>query len=155
MAIDLPTEYLMATKITFTVLLVEDEPIIRMGTADHIRSQGYAVIEAGTCDRAMDMIRSGKAVDIVVTDVQMPGQHDGIALALWTRRNFPAIRLIIVSGATSGAVAPDLLGEEGWIMPKPYRYGEVVARIRALLDDTHPPLSAAMHLDIPVDTPGR
>lgn len=117
-----------------TVLLVEDEPIIRMGLADHIARQGFAVIEAGSGDRAMEMVRNGNLVDIIITDVQMPGQHDGIALALWTRRNFPHIKLIIVSGATSGAVAPDLLGEEGRIMPKPYQYDEIVARMRELLE---------------------
>jgi DNA-binding response OmpR family regulator len=142
----------MATDKTSTVLIVEDEPIIRMGIADHIRRQGYNVIEAGTGDRAMDIIQSGKTVDIIVTDVQMPGQHDGIALALWARRNFPRIKLIIVSGATSGAV--DLLGEEGSIMPKPYHYEKVVARIGELLG-TRRRFFPARHLGTPADASER
>ena len=145
----------MATDKTFTVLLVEDEPIIRMGIADHIRRQGYAVIEAGSADRAMDIIRNGNLIDVIVTDVQMPGQHDGIELALWARRNDPRIRLIIVSGATSGAVAPDVLGEEGLIMPKPYRYEEIVARIRELLGKAGPRPFSATRFDVPVDASKR
>ena len=49
----------MATGKTFTVLVVEDEPIVRMGIADHIRSQGYTVVEAGSGDRAIDIVRRG------------------------------------------------------------------------------------------------
>lgn len=116
-----------------TVLLVEDEPIIRMGIADYIRSQGYAVVEAGTGDRAIQIIQSGELIDLIVTDVQMPGKHDGIALALWARKSFPRIKLIIVSGATSGSELLDPLGHEGRIMPKPYPYEAVVSRIADLL----------------------
>lgn len=81
----------MAMNGKFTVLLVEDEPIIRMGVADYISSQGYEVIEAGSGDRAVDIIKSGTPVDIIVTAIQMPGENDGIALALWARRDFPGI----------------------------------------------------------------
>ena len=143
----------MAPSTTFTVLLVEDEPIIRMAVADHIRSAGYAVIEAGSGDRATDIIRSGKSVDVIVTDVQMPGEHDGIALALWARRINPQIRLVIVSGATSGAVAPDILGEEGRIIPKPYRYDEIVTRIGELLNNGRP--APATRVDISASAPRR
>jgi DNA-binding response OmpR family regulator len=138
----------MPTDKTSTVLLVEDEPIIRMGIGDYIRSQGYVVIEAGSGDRAMDIIRSGMPVDVIVTDVQMPGEHDGIDLALWARRNDPHIRIIIVSGATSGIAAPEILGEEGRIVPKPYRYEEIVARITELLNKRNVSPSAAL-LDAP------
>lgn len=143
----------MATDKSPTVLIVEDEPIIRMGIADYIRNQGYTVIEAGSGDRAMAMIQAGKPVDVIVTDVQMPGEHDGIALALWTRQNFPHIKLIIVSGATSGAVGTDLLGDEGEIVPKPYPYEDIAARIGELLG--HKPLSPITGNGIPVDAPGQ
>jgi CheY-like chemotaxis protein len=55
----------MAMNGKFTVLLVEDEPIIRVGVADFISSQGYAVIEAGSGDRAIDIVKSGTPVDII------------------------------------------------------------------------------------------
>jgi DNA-binding response OmpR family regulator len=114
-----------------TILIVEDEPIIRMGIADYIQRQGFNIIEAGTGDRAIDIIKTGTTIDVIVSDVQMPGTHDGIALALWTRRNFPHIKLILVSGATSGAV--EELRGEGIILPKPYQYEAIVARIGELL----------------------
>jgi DNA-binding response OmpR family regulator len=134
---------MMATDKAPTVLLVEDEPIIRMAVAEYLRGEGYTVVEAGSGDRAMDIIRSGKSIDIIVTDVQMPGEHDGVALALWARRTNSNIRLIIVSGAMSGTVALDVLGDEGRIIPKPYRYEEIVDRIRELLDREDAPAKPA------------
>jgi DNA-binding response OmpR family regulator len=147
--IDQPS-FLMAIANIPTILLVEDELIIRMGIAGHIHGQGYAVIEAGSGDRAMNIIESGKPIDVIITDVQMPGRHDGIALALWARRNFPQIKIIIVSGATSGVV--EHLGEEGKIMPKPYDHEEIVARIETLVGRPASP-SASQRDDVAIDAP--
>jgi DNA-binding response OmpR family regulator len=143
----------MASEKIATILLVEDEPIIRMGIADHISRQGYKVIEAGSGDRAIRIIQAGEPIHVIVTDVQMPGEHDGIALALWARRNFPHIKIIIVSGATSGTAAPELLGEEGSIMPKPYPYEDIVTRIGELLGRAGQLASPAPGVAIAASTP--
>jgi two-component system, response regulator PdtaR len=103
----------------------------------------------------MDIMRAGKSIDVIVTDVQMPGKHDGVALALWARRTAPYIRLIIVSGATSGAVALDVLGDEGRIIPKPYRYEEIVERIGELLDKDDLPATPATQFDSSTGASGR
>lgn len=116
-----------------TILLVEDEPIIRMDLADHLTAAGYEVSEAASADRAIDLISQGTIFDLIVTDVQLPGKHDGVALALWVRVNHPYIKIIVVSGAT--ARAPELiqLGSEGVIISKPYSLEMVTLRARWLL----------------------
>src|SRR5205823_2491556 len=69
-----------------TVLVVEDETLIRMMIADALRSAGLRVIEARTADDALQHLRSGSAVQFVFTDIEMPGTMDGIELARLLRR---------------------------------------------------------------------
>ena len=115
-------------------MIVEDEPIIRMALADHLEKQGFEVTEAGSGDRAMELIKE-TPFDLVVTDVQMPGWNDGIALALWVRKNHPRTRIIIVSGATSGSPELVALGQEGVVLPKPYAVEELALRAVMLLQE--------------------
>jgi DNA-binding response OmpR family regulator len=115
-----------------SILIVEDEPIIRMELADHFEGRGFRGMEAGSGERAMEIIRQTK-IDLGVTDVQMPGGQDGIGLALWVRQKYPRIKLIIVSGATSESAHLRKLGAEGVIIPKPYSLGELGARAETLL----------------------
>jgi DNA-binding response OmpR family regulator len=119
-----------------SILVVEDEPIIRMALADHIESEGFDVIESGSGELAKEILQAGKPIDLMVTDVQMPGWLDGIGLALWTRQNHPQIKIIIVSGATSEAPSLAALGSEGIIIPKPYSVEEIAGQIRRLLDES-------------------
>ena len=113
------------------ILLVEDEPIIRMDLADHLETQGFNVVEASSGDRAKELLTAGTPVEALVTDIRMPGMTDGVSLALWTRDHFPNIKIIIVSGATDGVVKQ--LGDEGQIFPKPYTHEFIVTRIHKLL----------------------
>ena len=113
------------------ILVVEDEPLIRMSLADHLETEGFQVIEASTGDRARELISEGTPIKALITDVRMPGWIDGIGLALWTRHNFPNIKIVIVSGATEGIV--EQLGDEGQIVSKPYSHEALVTRIRELL----------------------
>jgi DNA-binding NtrC family response regulator len=119
-----------------SILVVEDEPIIRMSLADHIESVGFDVIETGSGDLAKEILQEGKPIDVLVTDVLMPGWLDGVGLALWTREHHPGIKIIVVSGATSHA--PDLaaLGSEGKIISKPYSVEAIARQIRRLLAES-------------------
>lgn len=58
-----------------------------MVLADHLENEGFNVLESGSADRAIELIKNGAEVDLIVTDVQMPGQYNGITLALWVRDN--------------------------------------------------------------------
>jgi DNA-binding NtrC family response regulator len=120
-----------------TVLVVEDEVLIRMATADHLRSKGYRVIEAETADEAVLVLQTGESIDVVFADVQLPGSMGGLSLAVWIHTHFPDTQVILTSGnATvlqnlrSGATVP--------FVSKPYDPDHVAEQVLAILSDpTH------------------
>ena len=116
-----------------SILVVEDEPIIRMDLADHLEAAGFEVTEAGSADRAIVIISQGMAFDVVVTDVQLPGAYDGVAFALWIKKHRPHMKMIIVSGATTNSEQLIPLGREGVIVSKPYSLEELTAKALRLL----------------------
>jgi YesN/AraC family two-component response regulator len=80
------------------VLVVEDEPLIRIGLASLVEEAGYTVLEASNASEAIKQIELDPAVRIVITDVDMPGSMDGIRLAHFVRDRWPPIQLIVISG---------------------------------------------------------
>ena len=80
------------------VLVVEDSMIIRMGAVDLVLSAGYEALEACDADEAIRILESRNDVDLVFTDVQMPGTMDGIKLSHYIRDRWPPVRLIVASG---------------------------------------------------------
>jgi two-component system, response regulator PdtaR len=80
------------------VLVVEDEALIRMDSADLIRALGFDVIEARDADHALSVLESIPDIKIVFTDVQMPGSMDGLMLAAVVRDRWPPVALLITSG---------------------------------------------------------
>ena len=81
-----------------TILVVEDDVLIRMDLADYLRECGYHVIEASNADEAMAVLQSGREVGVALADVQMPGSMDGFGLARWVRANRPNTKVILTSG---------------------------------------------------------
>jgi CheY-like chemotaxis protein len=116
-----------------TVLVVEDELLIRMATADYLRGCGYRVLEAGSGDEAVAVLNTDIRVDVVFTDVSMPGTLNGFGLAQWVRRERPDVRVILTSGIARTAHEAQDLCAHGPLMEKPYEHGEVERRIRAIL----------------------
>ena len=82
------------------VLVVEDSAIIRMGAVDLVLSAGYEALEACDADEAIRILKSRSDIDLVFTDVQMPGTMDGIKLSHYIRERWPPVKLIVASGAT-------------------------------------------------------
>jgi CheY-like chemotaxis protein len=82
------------------VLVVEDSTIIRMGAVDLVRSVGYEALEACDAEGAIRILASRDDIDLVFTDVQMPGTMDGIKLSHYIRDRWPPVKLIVASGAT-------------------------------------------------------
>jgi len=115
------------------VLLVEDEVLIRMAVADYLRDCGYRVIEAGNADEAIKVLNTNETVDVVCTDVQMPGSLDGFGLAQWVRRERAGLKIVLVSGVRRAAEAAGDLCDGGPLMAKPYGPDELERRIRLLL----------------------
>ena len=86
------------------ILVVEDELLIRLALSDGLRDAGYVVIEACCGDEALEVLGS-VALDLIISDVQMPGSLDGIGLLAVVRQRFPAIPVILVSGHLQPSLA--------------------------------------------------
>lgn len=116
-----------------TILVVDDEILVRMVVADYLRECGYKVIEAASADEALLILhRTEIAIDIVFSDVEMPGSMDGFALSSWLRQNRPELDIILTGTLPRVANSAAALCDEGPI-PKPYAPQSVVERIRRLI----------------------
>lgn len=102
-----------------SVLLVEDEPLISMLIAEWLVEEGFAVHEASTADEAFDYILRGGAVDVLFTDINLPGRLNGVELAERVRELRPELPVVYASGRYAGgnigAMVPRSL-----FVPKPY-----------------------------------
>jgi CheY-like chemotaxis protein len=116
-----------------TVLVVEDEPLVRAMIVDYLRDCGFRVVETANADDAIKVLLTDLRIDVVFSDVQMPGTLDGFGLAQWIGREQPNIRIILTSGLGRTAAAASELCGAGPLMSKPYNYGDVEGRIRSLL----------------------
>ena len=123
-----------------TILVVEDEILVRLAIADYLRECGYKVHEAVNAQEALAMLQSPEvAIDIVFSDVQMPGDMDGFGLARWIRANKPGVQVILTSGIERSADIAASLCEAGPLLMKPYPPQDVVDRIRRLSAKFHRP----------------
>jgi two-component system, response regulator PdtaR len=115
-----------------TVLVVEDDPLVRSVAVNHLQNCGLSVIEAATGEEAVALIRNDPRVAAVFSDIQMPGSIDGIGLARWLARERPTVKVLLTSGR---------MGSEGldWpLVAKPYRLDELEHEVRSLLDSSLP-----------------
>ncbi|MCK6547358.1 ATP-binding protein [Myxococcota bacterium] len=119
---------------TATVMLVEDEPMVRALTAELLKRQGLRVLEAPSADDALatwERVRG--EVDLLITDVVMPGKS-GRELVRALRAKAPRLRVLYVTGYTSEFIADrDALDEGESLLPKPYNTAVLVERVRELL----------------------
>lgn len=120
-------------KDTPTILIVEDEVLIRMSISDYLRDCGYRVIEAGDGDEALAVLKTDTHIDVVFSDVQMPGEANGFGVAQWVRRERPGVQVILTSGITDAARQAGALCEDGPLLDKPYDPADVLRRIKRLL----------------------
>ena len=110
-----------------TALVVDDEPLVRLSTADMLSDLGYTVLEAASAEDALTLLIDGVAVDLVVTDHLMPGMT-GVTLARTIRSGWPGLPVLIVSGyADVGSLDPDLPR-----LAKPFRQAELAAVVHGL-----------------------
>lgn len=116
-----------------TILIVDDDVLVRLVIADYLRECGYKVCEAANADEAVAMLEAPEvSIDIVFSDVQMPGDMDGFGLARWIRANHPGVHVILTSGVDRSADIAATLCEAGPLLEKPYSPESVVDRIRQL-----------------------
>jgi DNA-binding response OmpR family regulator len=118
---------------TPTLLIVEDEALIRVALSDYLQDCGYKVLDASTADEAVLIIEQGEAIiDLVFSDVKMPGS----GLAQWLRANRPGLPIILTSGDEKKTSAAKELCETEPFMAKPYDLKMVVAKIRATINSS-------------------
>jgi CheY-like chemotaxis protein len=115
------------------ILIVEDDILVRTVVAAYLRECGYEVAEAGSADEAIHIMKSDMRIDILFSEVAMPGSLDGFGLAHWVRRRRPDIKVILTSGAERTAKSAGELCEIGPMLAKPYDHGELAQQIRTLL----------------------
>ncbi|MBR9763997.1 MAG: response regulator [Rhodobacteraceae bacterium] len=112
---------------SLTILVVEDEPIIRMDLALGLADFGYNVLEAGDAATALRVMDGSDAVDVLVTDIDMPGEINGIALASEVRRRSDSCRIVIMSGGTPPA--PHAMPQNSPFLEKPLAAKDIVAAL--------------------------
>jgi len=115
-----------------TVLIVEDEVLVRFPLAQYLRDAGYQVIEASNASDAMALFDSGSAIDLVVADFKLPGGPTGYMLSDWLEMRHPTIPLILTSGLTA-AVPGFLKGSLRRFVAKPYTFDDIAWQIGKML----------------------
>ena len=114
-----------------TVLIVENEPLIRMHGADIIESAGFRVLEASSADEAIGILTDGAAIDLVFSDIDMPGSMDGLELAAFIHKGWPEVPLLLTSG--HHRIDKSALPSNGQFVPKPWAENALVDKIRFAL----------------------
>lgn len=118
-----------------TVLLVEDEILTRLALAEFLRDCGYDVLEAANAAEGQAVLLSEPAIDVVFSDIQMPGASDGIALAQWVRARFPTLPIILASGNSDAlARATSLCENIHAFLPKPFTHDQAFEQVRGALE---------------------
>lgn len=118
----------------FTVLVVEDEPLVRMLGVDILEEAGFSVVEAGNAAEALETLEGDNDVRVLFTDVNMPGELDGLELARVVHERWPEIRVLIASGQVRPC--SDEIPGCGRFLPKPYKAGAVIREIREMTRST-------------------
>ncbi len=116
-----------------TVLIVEDEFLLRMALADTLADQGYHVVEAANVLEAVAALGQGK-IDAMVTDVDMPGGLSGLDLAKMISATHLGVPVIVASGRHR--LRDDELPGEAVFIPKPYGMDVIVSKLREMIEHT-------------------
>jgi CheY-like chemotaxis protein len=116
---------------TPTVLVVEDEALIRMDIADCLVDAGFRVLEAADAAQAISILEQRDDVRLVFTDVDMPGSMDGLRLAAYVRDRWPPIKLIVTSGYIP--VRETELPSGGRFFGKPYQGAQIARAVAEMI----------------------
>jgi CheY-like chemotaxis protein len=118
----------MGEEKTPAILIVDDEPLVRLSTAQAVAAAGFEAIEAASADEAIRILECRSDIRVMFTDIQMPGSMDGLKLAHAVRNRWPPIKIIVTSGREL-ATERDL-PEGGRFFAKPYDPMEICETLR-------------------------
>src|SRR5262249_9167895 len=118
-----------------TILVVEDDALVRRYVVTQVTSLGYTTLEAGNATEALQQINANPAIALLFTDVIMPGAMNGRQLANEAQRRRPALKVLYTSGYTENAIVHHGRLDPGvLLLAKPYRKAELARMIRTALD---------------------
>jgi len=117
-----------------TVLVVDDEADIRALIVEVLRELGYAVIDAPDAQAGLDILKSNQAIDLLITDIGLPGGMNGRQFAGAARVNRPGLKILLITGYAQNAMSGDAqLGPDMHILMKPFALRTLAARIEEIL----------------------
>jgi len=114
-----------------TVLVVEDEVLVRMDIVQSLEDQGFVVLEASNADDAILLLDAHSEVRLMFTDIDMPGSMDGLKLAAAVRDRWPPVKIIVTSGHRQ--MSDSALPVVGRFFSKPYDSSRVIHTIREMI----------------------
>jgi PAS domain S-box-containing protein len=121
------------------ILMVEDNKVVRDAAARVLRNLGYAVDAAATGDEALEILKTGATIDLLFTDMVLPGGMMGDRVAREARRIRPGIRVLLTSGYSQSLISGNLEGLENVsLLSKPYTIADLAKRVRTLFDPGGP-----------------
>jgi two-component system, cell cycle sensor histidine kinase and response regulator CckA len=112
-----------------TVLVVDDEPLVREAVADMLKAEGFTALVAGSADEALRILADGARLDLIVSDVRMP-QKDGFSLAVEVRATHPQIPFVFITGYMLSPERDAALGRVLW---KPFKQKELIEAVEQAL----------------------
>ena len=132
---ELPIGQLAANETLETILVVEDNPEVRLLAMRMLGSLGYAVLEAADADSALAMLGRHPVVALMFTDVVLPGGVNGAQLARLAQERYPDLKVLYTSGYTDNAIFHrGVLDEGAEMIGKPFRKVALARKIRGILD---------------------
>ncbi len=116
-----------------TILLVEDEDAVRVFAARALKNKGYNILEARTGEQAMEMLHDAEDLDLLITDMMMPGM-DGGTLARFVKVERPDVRVILISGYSEEVARGEVLDSPDiHFLPKPFSLGQLASKVKDVL----------------------
>lgn len=116
------------------VLIVEDEPLLRMDMADHLNAEGFSVFEAQDADEAIVILERNPGIHLVFTDIDMPGSMDGLKLAAAVRDRWPPVKIIVTSGHRTVEITD--LPDGSMFFSKPYSPPYIISAMLEMIQDS-------------------
>jgi CheY-like chemotaxis protein len=113
------------------VLIVEDEPLLRLLAVDIVEDAGFVALEARDADEAIALLESRPDITVLFTDINMPGSMDGLKLANAVRNRWPPIKLLLVSGQVRPQESE--LPSDSRFVAKPYGTAAMIAELRSMV----------------------
>lgn len=137
---------------TETILVVEDDPKVQAVVVDMLTSLGYRVLRADNAQSALSIIKSGVDVDLLFTDVVMPGELSSTELAKLVKQYLPCIGVLFTSGYTQNAIVHAGRLDPGvQLLSKPYRREDLARKVRHVLSEAKQHPAPHVHAGKPVD----